>query len=61
MDKKCQCKRFKTVVKRNGFRLVVACRECGKERPVAFRWALAAWSQELRDIRGIEHPTLHPA
>lgn len=26
-----QCKRFKTVKKENGIRLVVACRECGKK------------------------------
>lgn len=31
MTEKHKCKRFKTVMKRNGVRMMVACRECGKK------------------------------
>ena len=32
MDKKHKCERFKTVLKRDGIRIVVACNECGKKK-----------------------------
>ena len=33
---KHECKRFKTEVKRGGIRCVVACRECGQRKVIAF-------------------------
>jgi len=33
-EEKCLCKRFKTVKKVKGKRIVVACRKCGKKRRV---------------------------